>query len=179
MSLIVNLFGILGILTTVIVYQQKENKNLLFWKITTDLVWIVHYAANGNYSVVAITLVAILRSFVLLNAEKHAWARRRWWLAVFIACSLVFSLIAWKDWTSLLTLFSSLLCIVAYWVRIPRLTRLISIPGAALFLANIVINFSFWGFISETFLLVSAIVGFIRLDLPYYRDKARQRRQKA
>ena len=170
MNWVVNLFGILGILTTVFVYQQKENSRLLFWKITTDLIWIVHYFANGNYSVVAITLVAVLRSFVLLNAD-HAWARHRFWLPIFIGCSLLFSAIAWKDWTSLLTVVSSLLCIEAYWVRIPRVTRLLSIPAAILFLINIAFNFSFWGFICESFLLISAIVGFIRLDLPYYRTK--------
>ena len=168
-SFLINFFGIAGIVTTVIIYQQKENKNLLLWKITTDLIWIVHYAANGNYSVVAITLVAILRSIVLLNADKD-WARHRFWLPVFIACSLIFSAIAWKDWTSLLTVLSSILCIAAYWVRIPRITRLLSIPAAVLFLMNIAFNFSFWGFICESFLLASAIVGFLRLDLPYYRN---------
>lgn len=176
MDWIVNAFGILGILTTIVIYQQKDNHKLLFWKITTDLIWIVHYTANGNYSVVAITLVAVLRSIVLLN-DAHAWARHKSWLWVFIGCSLLFSALAWKDWTSLLTTVSSLLCIAAYWFRVPRINRILSIPAAILFLLNVWLNFSFWGFICESFLLLSAIVGFFRLDWPYYREKIAQRSQ--
>ena len=176
MRFIINLFGILGILSTIIIYQQKENHRLLQWKITTDLLWTVHYVANGNYSVVAVTLVAIMRSIILLLGEKYAWARQKWWLAVFIVCSLGFSVLAWKDWTSLLTLLSSLMCIVAYWIRIPRINRLISIPAALLFLIHVGINFSFWGFLSESFMLISAVVGFFRLDWPYYREKFSEKR---
>ncbi len=166
----VNCFGILGIICTVIIYQQKENQRLLIWKLISDLFWTVHYAALRNYSVVAITLVAIMRSVVLYNHDKK-WAHSGAWLWIFIGCSLAFSAVAWKDWTSLMTTVSSLLCIIAYWVRIPRVTRLLTIPAGFLFLVNIIFNYTFWGLLSESFLLTSAIVGFIRLDLKYYLNR--------
>ena len=171
-----NLFGILGIISVVIIYQQKDNQRLLLWKLTSDILWIVHYAALKNYSVVVITLVAVLRSFVLYHHDRK-WAQSKAWLWIFIACSLGFSMLAWKDWTSLMATVSSLLCIVAYWVRIPRVTRLLTIPAGFLFLINIIFNYTFWGLLSESFLLASAIVGFVRLDLKYYLNRIGIRHQ--
>ena len=160
----VNLFGILGILTTVIIYQQKENQRMLVWKLISDLFWVLHYLALGANSVAVVTIVAIMRSVVLL-CRRYRWAQSRAWLAMFMVSSFVLSVLAYKDWTSLLTMFGSQACIVAYWIGKPKLTRIISMPVALMFLVNVTLNGSFWGMLCESFLLASAIVGFIRHDV--------------
>ena len=154
----VNLFGILGILTTVVIYQQKENQRMLVWKLISDLFWVLHYLALGANSVAVVTIVAIMRSVVLL-CRRYRWAQSRAWLAIFMISSFVLSVLAYKDWTSLLTMFGSQACIVAYWIGI------ISIPSALMFLVNVTLNGSLWGMLCESFLLASAIVGFIRHDV--------------
>ena len=159
-----DVFGILGIITTVFIYQQRTHKNQLLWKLSTDCVWIAYYFLQGNYSVVAITSVAILRSIVLLNHEKK-WAQGIIWMYIFMGISIVFSLMAWKDWTSLLTLLSSLIAIGMFWVRSPKAVRFMSIPAAGMFLINVVINRNWMGIISESSMLLSDIVGIIRLDI--------------
>ena len=159
-----DIFGILGIVSTVLLYQQRTSKGQLWCKLITDSLWIVYYILQNNYSVVAITLVAVFRSIVLMNHEKK-WAQGIWWLYIFMAVSIVFSLMAWKDWTSILTLSSSLICIGMYWFRNPKAVRWISVPAAILFLVNVIINQNWLGIISESFLLISSIIGIIRLDL--------------
>ena len=88
MRFLVNLFGILGILTTVVIYQQKDNQRMLVWKLISDLCWVLHYLALGANSVAVVTIVAIMRSVVLL-CRRHRWAQSRAWLAVFMASSFV------------------------------------------------------------------------------------------
>ena len=158
-----DLFGILGIITTILIYQMRTSKYQLVWKMITDALWIVYYALQGNYSVVVITLVAILRSLVLISQKK--WARGIWWMYIFMAISIASSLLVWKDWTSLLTMISSLLCIVMYWYRNPRMVRFITVPATILFMVNVILNQNWMGLISESFLLASAIIGIIRLDI--------------
>ena len=160
----VNLFGILGILTTVIIYQQKENQRMLVWKLISDLFWVLHYLALGANSVAVVTIVAIMRSIVLL-CRRYRWAQSRAWLAVFMVSSFVLSVLAYKDWTSLLSMIGSQACIIAYWIGKPKVTRIISIPSALMFLVNVTLNGSLWGMLCESFLLASAIIGFIRHDV--------------
>lgn len=156
--------GALGILTTFCVYQQKERKKLLIWKLITDSVWILHYFTLGAYSACAITVVAIFRSIVFLNGEKK-WAQSRAWLYIFMAASLLFSALAWQNGYSWLTLISSQACIVAYWIKSPKATRIITIPAAVLYLIYTIAFHSIEGTICEIFTIVSSVVGLIRHDI--------------
>lgn len=164
MNFWINFFGVLGIVTTVLIYQQKDNRRMLLWKLATDASWVIHYLLLGANSVAVVTLVAIARSIILL-CQRHKWAQSRAWLWIFLGSSLFLSILAWKDWTSLLTTVSSLACIIAYWIGNPRITRIISIPAALMFLINVALNGSLWGTLCESFLLVSAVVGLLRLDI--------------
>ena len=51
MNWLVDGLGILGILTNIIIYQQKTRKRLLIWKLISDMIWIMHYWLLGAYSV--------------------------------------------------------------------------------------------------------------------------------
>lgn len=164
MNFWINFFGVLGIITTVVIYQQKDNRKMLLWKLMTDLSWMIHYLLLGANSVAVVVFIAILRSIILL-CRKHRWAQSKVWLWIFLGSSLFLSILAWKDWTSLLTTVSSLVCIVVFWIGIPKITRIVSIPVALMFLINVSINGSLWGTLCESFLLISAVVGFIRMDL--------------
>lgn len=164
MNFWINFFGVLGIISTVIIYQQKENSKMILWKLITDTLWVIHYLLLGANSVAVVTIVAILRSIILL-CQKHKWAQSKAWLWVFLGSSLILSILAWKDWTSLLTTVGSLACIIAYWIGKPKITRIISIPAALMFLVNVAVNGSVWGTLCESFILASAVVGLWRLDL--------------
>ena len=102
-----NVFGVMGIVTSVIIYQQKENRNMLIWKLITDTVWVIHYLMLQANSVAVVTMVAMARSVILL-CQNHAWARHKAWLWVFLGSSFLLSLLAWKDWTSGLVMVASL-----------------------------------------------------------------------
>lgn len=170
MDWLIDGLGVLGIITTMMVYQQKERKKMLIWKLTTDLVWILHYYLLGGYSACAITIVAIFRSIVFMNDDKK-WAQGKKWLYIFLAASLVMSLLAWQGPITLLTLASSFISIVAYWMPKTSSTRYLTLPAAFLYLAYTILCKSKEGFVCELFLLTSTIVGVIRHDIPRKRKK--------
>ncbi|MBQ8081031.1 MAG: YgjV family protein [Clostridia bacterium] len=170
MNWLVDGLGVLGIVTTILVYQQKDQKRLLWWKLTTDSVWLLHYLTLGAYSACAASSVAILRSAVFLNQDKK-WAQGKGWLVVFMAISILLNALVWQNMFSLLPLISSLACIVAYWIGNPRITRLVSIPAAGLYLVYAVAFHSIEGVVCEMFIIISAIVGYFRHD---YKKRAVQ-----
>ena len=177
MNWLVDGLGILGILTTIMVYQQKTQKRLLIWKMITDVIWILHYWVLGAYSAIAITVVAILRSIVLLNVHQK-WAQSKAWLYIFLGASLALSLIAWQNAYSALMLLSSFLCIIAYWLKKPMLTRLLSIPAAS---SSLIYNYVFHsreGVLSNIFSISSAIVGFFRHDIQQFAPHKRKVKEK-
>lgn len=163
MNILVDGLGVIGIVSTFIIYQQKERRKLLIWKLITDLIWISHYIALGAYSAVAATVVAILRTVVFLN-EDRKWAQSKAWLPIFLAISLTFSIFAWQDIFSLGTTLSSLSAIIAYWMKKPKVTRAISIPSAVAYLIYTIHAGSIEGSVNEIFIIVSSIIGYIRLD---------------
>ena len=164
MNWLVDGLGILGILTNIIIYQQKTRKRLLIWKLISDMIWIMHYWLLGAYSAIAISVVAILRSIVFLN-EEHKWAQSKYWLLVFLAATVALSLLAWQNAYSALMLTASVLCIVAYWLSRPFMTRLLSIPSAVLSLIYNYVYHSREGMLSSMIIITSSIVGIIRHDI--------------
>ena len=165
MNWLIDGLGILGIITTIAVYQQKTQKRLLLCKLTTDTIWILHYWLLGAYSAIAITIVSILRSIVLLNAKRR-WAQSRYWLWIFLGATVALSLTAWQNAYSALMLFSSVLAIIGYWLGRPFMARLLSIPAAA---SSLIYNWAYHsreGIVSSMFIILSSIVGILRHDLP-------------
>ena len=39
--------GVLGIIATIFVYQQKDRRKLLIWKLISDSIWLLHYFTLG------------------------------------------------------------------------------------------------------------------------------------
>ncbi len=164
MNFLVDGLGILGIATTVMIFQQKERKPLLYWKLVTDVFWLLHYLFLGAYSACASTAVSIFRSVVFLHADRK-WAQSPAWLYIFLETSLALTLLVWQNMYSLLTLTGSFLSIFAYWMKKPRITRLLSVPSAACILVYNIVYHSWEGVVCDTFLIISAIAGIIRYDI--------------
>ena len=86
MKVISDILGILGILITVIVYQQKKRESLLISKLVLDLVWLLHYCFIGAYSGAAVAAIAAFRELVYVKRDRNnpkgnscAFFTKRWW----------------------------------------------------------------------------------------------------
>lgn len=157
-------FGFAGIIINAIIFQQKSKHGLLQWKLTTDIVWTMHYILAGAYSGAAICLIAVSRGIIFLCREKHAWARSKAWLALFLAAALISPIVTWRGPFSLLPVLASVLCVVNYWIANPRLARLLVFPiGLSMMIYDIAIG-SIPGIIGESMGIISSIVGIFRLD---------------
>ena len=158
-----NIFGILGIGSTVLIYQQKTRKGLILSKLISDVIWFLYYCSLSAYSGAAIAVIGMMRELVFINREKK-WANHPIWLAFFLTLSFGSAFLTWKNVYSILPCIASAISIISFWIGNPKLSRILSYPISACMLTYNITCMAIIGIINEIFTVTSSIVGFFRLD---------------
>lgn len=155
------IFGALGVAANVIIYQQKNGKKLLFYKLVSDVFWTAHYVCLGAFSGAAIAAIGIIRETVFINQDKK-WAQSKAWLLLFLALSVLSAAFTWKSVFSILPAVASVLAVFSFWRSKPSLTRTLAFPISASMLTYDIFCGSYLGIANEIFTLVSAFIGVLR-----------------
>ena len=155
------IFGALGVAANVIIYQQKNGKKLLLWKLLSDILWMAQYLFLGAFSGAAIAAIGIIRESVFLNQSKK-WAQSKGWLLLFLALSVASAAFTWKSVVSILPAFASVLSVFSFWKNRPTLARNLAFPISASMLTYDIFCGSYLGIVNEIFTLFSAFIGVLR-----------------
>ena len=158
-----NIFGALGIASTILIYQQKTRKGLILSKLLSDVLWFLHYFFLCAYSGAAIAVIGMVRELVFVNREKK-WAKHPFWLVFFIGVSLGCAYFTWKGIFSIFPCIASAVSVISFWIGNPKLSRFMSYPISACMLTYDIAFGSVMGIINEIFTVVSSIIGFFRHD---------------
>jgi len=158
-----NIIGFLGIISTVIIYQQKSRAGLLVCKLVSDIIWFLQYAILGAWSGAAISIIAIIRELVFINRNKK-WANSPVWLVVFLVLSAVCGIITWKNIYSVFPCIASALAVIGFWIGNPRLSRFLSYPISFCMLTYDISNLAFMATANELLTIGSSVIGNIRYD---------------
>ena len=156
-------FGILGILVSFIIYQQKTRGGLLVSKLIGDVIWFVHYVLIGAYTGAAISIIAMVRELVFMHREKK-WANSPLWLVLFLVLSALSGVITWKNVFSIFPCVASALAVISFWIGKPRLSRILAYPITISMLTYNVASLAYLAIANEALSLVSAVIGNIRYD---------------
>ena len=168
-----NIFGALGILTTIVVYQQKSRKGLLISKLLCDAVWCLHYIFLSAYSAAAIAIIGVLREMVFVNRHKK-WGKSPLWLLFFLILSVVCTIFTWKNYFSIFTCVASCLAVTGFFIGKPKLSRILSFPISACMITYDVAFGSYLGIANEILALGSSLVGLIVIDRKMKSDEQSQ-----
>ena len=164
MKLISDILGVLGILITVAVYQQKRRESLLFSKLILDLVWFLHYCFIGAFSGAAVAAIAAFREFIYVKRDRNN-PKGIIWLPAFIAVAIVSTVLTWNGIFSLFTCFASCIAVVSFFIGNPKLSRILAFPVSACMLTYDLACGSIAGVINESLAMVSSAVGILRYDI--------------
>ena len=163
MIYISEILGFFGVFLNVIIYQQKNRKKLLSFKLLSDFAWLAHYGLGGNFSGAAVAGIGVARETTFLVIEDKKTDRRPF-LALFFMCALFSVWLTWKNAFSLLPAAASLLSVVSFWQQKPRLSRRLAVPISICMLIYDLAVGSLAGIINEIFTLASTVVGMVRHD---------------
>lgn len=164
MNIPAQIVGIFGIISAILIYQQKTRKGLMITKLISDIFWVFHYLILCAYSGLAVCILAVLRELIFINRGRRKWANHIIWPILFILAAIGTTILTWEGFISLLTCVASILSVITFWIGNPRLTRILILPTATLMIIYDVFSGSYTGMINESITLVSALVGIVRLD---------------
>jgi hypothetical protein len=163
-KLISDFLGIIGVISTIFLYQQKNRKSLLSYKVIIDTVWLGHYALIGAYSGVVVCVIAVLRGLVFVKRDPKN-KKGIIWLPIFIAIAIISTIITWKNIFSLFTCIASCTAVISFFIGKPWLSRILVYPISACMLTYDIASGSIPGIINECLALSSSAIGIIRHDL--------------
>ena len=164
MKIASDIFGAVGILFTVILYQQKSRKSLLVYKLIIDVIWIGHYAFIEAYSGAVVCVIAALRELVFVKRDPKN-KKGIVWLPIFIAVAVISTAFTWNNAFSILTCLASCIAVVSFFIGKPWLSRILVFPISTCMLIYDISFLSIPGIANECFAMTSSAVGIIVHDL--------------
>ena len=163
MKLLADILGALGVVVAILLYQQKKRESLLAYKLTLDLIWLVHYILIGAYSGAAVAAIAAFREIVFVKRDPKK-SGSIIWLPIFISIAIITTVLTWKNAFSLFTLFASCIAVISFFIGNPKLSRILAFPVCGCMLTYDVACRSVAGVVNEAVAILSSLVGIIRLD---------------
>jgi hypothetical protein len=163
MMLVGKIAGYTAIVASVLIYQQKNKRNLLICKAVTDVLWIVHYLLLGAYTGVVVTCVALVREVVFFRSDRHNKTGKLI-LACFLFISVACSAFTWGGIFSVFAMLGSMLSIVSFWIGEPKVSRIMAFPISGCMLIYGVSNGSVAVLINEVLVMVSSAIGIMKHD---------------
>ena len=166
-------FGIIGMICNIIVFQQKTHKKVLAWQFFAAAVFAINYFMLGAVVGGMLNLVGALRSVVFFFKEK-THANSVWWLVFFICAfslSYPLSFLAFGTETTLknfiieiLPVLAMIIATVSLRLGSARAVRRLGLISSPMWLTYNCFSGSIGAVASEILNLISIIVGIIRLD---------------
>ena len=143
--------------------MQNNHKKILFFQILSGTLFTIHFTLLGATLGGVLNFFGMLRSIVFYNKDKK-WAEGSIWLYVFSGIFIITGIFFWEGWISLFPMVSMIISTVCFWVTNPKKVRLLMLPASPLWMVYNLMNKSIGGFLTETFVLCSVIIGMIRFD---------------
>lgn len=113
MNYIGQAIGIAAIVVSMLIYYQRSRARMVFFKLITDVLWVLHHLSIFSYTAAATTGIAIFRELVFLRKERSVFSNA----FCIVAFSVMFcfaSAFTWKDGFSVFPAIGSVLSSVAF-----------------------------------------------------------------
>lgn len=150
-------FGAVGILVFILLYQFNNMKSVLKAKMCMDVLWAVHYLLLGAYSGFATNLICLGRELVFFNDDKKPF-KNRMWLWVFIAFNIGSAILTWKGFYSVFPAAAASLATVSFHQKNITVARIIGITNNILMFVYDIFVSSYMGLAGESLAFISVVI---------------------
>lgn len=163
MNYIAQIFGLIGLIFTILSYQNTKKDKFLIGQILSNATFTIQYLLLGAYSAVVSIIIALLRNFTFLKFSKKNERVPFIIFLLFEMIVVIFGIITFDGIISLFPIIITLLFSYATWQNNLKVTYFISFIVMVLY---IIFNFyvgAYVSIISNVLELISTIVGLIKL----------------
>ena len=163
-NILIRLFGIGGLIFTVIPFQFNKHKRIVLFKMTSELLFAAQYFLMGAYTGAVLDLISGLRNFLFYRfvEKKRSTAPIIILFGVFV---VVLGLLSWNSWLSLLPIGAKILTTVSYGMKNERLLRFITLPSCLLWISYNGIIGSWEAMLADFLALFSILIAIYKFDI--------------
>lgn len=156
--------GYIALILAIISFQQNEPKRMAFFQLLANSMFVIHFAMIGAITGAVINLLSAIRSLVYSRRDKK-WADHVAWTYAFVLAFVLTTIFFWEGAKSLLPMFGAICYTVSFRMKTAKLVRLVSLPSSPCWMIYNAINHSYAGILTETYVIVSIIIGMLRFDV--------------
>ena len=169
MEIIAQVFGILAFIASVVSFQMKTYRQILWVQTLCTVLFVIHFlllARCGQADAVTgavLNGISTIRDVILLATEgKRTQKHTAILAAVFALAVVAVGVLTWSSWVSLLFIIAMVLNTVALSIPDPNKVRVVIMASAPFACAYDVLTGSIGGTVNEVVSFLSALTAFLR-----------------
>ena len=147
-------FGILAMITSILMYQFKKHRTIMLLMLLCSGLWCIHFAFLGAMTGVIMNVINVIRAVVYTFRGKKL-ASGRYIPAIFIAASVLTVILTWDNAWSLLPCAASICATLGNWQTDTQRLRILTIPVCVCWFVYNMINGSAAGMANGCFCRIS------------------------
>ncbi len=169
-------FGIFALICTVVSMQLKKKRTLMIYQTASEAFAVAQYFVKGAITGSFMTIVAFIRDLVLTKFDKKR--APLWFLILLYTVMTILVIISWSGPLSLLPFIGSLIFAWSLWYGEVKWIRLGDAVGNSPYLVYTLLTGNYALFAMTLLEVISAAVGFIRIDILGKKKKKATRKRK-
>ncbi len=161
---LINIFGVLAIITKLTEYQFKKRIVRSLICFTAGLWWLFYFVLQGETVSSLANLVSMLQVLVFMQRDTHKWAKSKIWLFVFLSLNLVICILGFKVWHDIFPPLAGIFGAIAYFVIDEKTYRYFALFNVVFWLANSIAKMpmTVLALVCDSTCTVSALIGLYR-----------------
>lgn len=161
-------FIIISYVFLISTYQLKSRKSILVFNFLSLLATGVSHFCLSAFSGLAMTCVAIIRNIIFLAQENKGKSDKITntdivILIVLYAISIVSAIFTYEGIMSLMSVFATMIYTYSVWQKNTSVYKYLGIPVSTCWILYDIYITSWFGMLLESALMISAIIGIIRV----------------
>ena len=172
MHILVRVFGILGLILSVIPFQFRKHKHIVLCKMASCLSFSTQYFMLGPvaYTGAWMDLISAFRNFLFYKFVDKKLPTLPI-ILIFSALVLWLGISSWEGMISLLAIIPKILTTVSYGMKNERILRLITLPSCLFWVAYNCIVGTYEAAVSDLLTFTSIIIAIYKFD---FRERKRE-----
>ena len=170
-EIIGQIIGYLALLVVIYSFQRNKRSTLLFIMLAGLLLFVISYALLRAWTGSLANLIEFGVTFVAYKKENKAWAKKSYWLYVFIGLYILTGALTARSLVDALPIIAQTFGAIAVWQTNTRAIRfLMLIPRPLWFTYNFAVGAQA-AMIAEVLIFASVMTGIIRFDILKQKEK--------
>ena len=164
MDFFIQLLGFIGLFLSIVAFQFKKHRGIVFCKMSSELIFSLQYVLLGAWTAAVLDFISVIRNLLFLRLVKKKVSTTPV-IVVFGIFVVITGITTYDGLLSLLPIVAKLLTTVSYGMKNEKLLRIITVPSC-LFWAfyNYQVG-SYGGAIADLITLVSLLIAMYKYDI--------------